>query len=59
MNVIDRAAPIKKDGLNKTLRNSLMGKLPMKLKIVTNYLKTLKNQNYTLTKIFIMWQELK
>ena len=31
-----------------------MGKLPMKLKIMVNYLKSVKSQNYTLTKIFIM-----
>ena len=36
-----------------------MGKLLMKLKIVTNYSKSLKSQNYTLTKIFIMWQDIK
>ena len=36
-----------------------MGKLPMKLRIVINYLKSLKNQNYTLTKIFIMRQDIK
>ena len=34
----------------------LMEKLPMKLKIVINYL---KNQSYTLTKIFIMRQDIK
>ena len=36
-----------------------MKKLPMKLKTVIHYLKGLKNQNYTLTKIFIMWQDIK
>ena len=48
-----------KGGLNKTLRNGLMRKLPMKLKIVINYLKSLKNQNSTLTNICIMQQDIK
>ena len=47
MSVIDRVAPIKKDGLNQTLRNGLMGRLRMKLKIAINYLKSLKSENYT------------
>ena len=41
------------------VRNRLMGKLQMKLKIVINYLKSLRNQNYTLTKLFIMRQDIK
>ena len=62
MNVIYKCKKLNKTlkgGLNKTLRNGLMGKLPMKLKIVINYLKSLKNQNCTLTKIFIMQQDIK
>ena len=35
-----------------------MGKLPMKLKIVINYLKNLKNQSCTLIKISIMQQDI-
>ena len=34
-----------------------MAKLYMKLKIVKAYLKGLKNQNYMLSKIFIMQQD--
>ena len=35
-----------------------MGKLLMKLKFVINYSKSLKNQNYTLIKISIMYQDI-
>lgn len=42
MSIIDKVAPMKKDGQKKTLRNDSMGKLSLKLKIVTSYLKNLK-----------------
>ena len=45
MSVIDKVTPIKERWLKQTLRNALMGKLPMKLKIMINYLKSLKNEN--------------
>ena len=37
MNLIYKVTPIKTNWPNKTLTNSLMGKLPIKLKIVMNY----------------------
>ena len=39
-------------------QDELMEKLLMKLKIVINYLKILKNQNYTMPKIFIMRKDI-
>ena len=45
MSIIDKVSPMKESQVKKTLRNGLMGKLPMRLKIVINYLKSLKNQN--------------
>ena len=45
MSIIDKVAPMKESRVKKTLRNGLMGKLPMRLKIGINYLKSLKNQN--------------
>ena len=36
----------------------LMGSLLMKVKIVIDYLENLKNENYSLTKIFIMRQDI-
>ena len=57
MNVIDEIARLK-GRLNKTLRNGLMGRLPMKLKIAINYFKNSKNQNCKLTKISIMRQDI-
>ena len=45
MSVTGKVAPIKERRLNKTLRNGLMGKLPIKLKTVINYLKSLKKDN--------------
>lgn len=57
MNVIQKVAPIKDRQVKKTLRNGFMAKLYMKLKIVKAYLKGLKNQNYMLSKIFIMQQD--
>ena len=61
MSVIDKVAPMKngQNGQNKTLRNGLMGRLPMKLKFLINYLKSLKHQNYTLTKMSLMRQDIK
>ena len=41
-----------------TVRNGLMGKLLMKLKIRINYSKSLKNQNYTLIRISIIQQDI-
>ena len=38
--------------------NGLMGKLPMELKIAIDYSQNFKNQNYTLTKTFIMRQDI-
>ena len=45
MSIIDKVAPMKESRVKKTLRKGLMGKLPMRLKIGINYLKSLKNQN--------------
>ena len=59
MSVIGKAAPIKEKRVKQNSQDGLMGKLPIKLRIVINYLKSLKNQNYTLTKIFIMRQDIK
>ena len=59
MSVIDNVAPIKERRVKQTLRNGLIGKLPMKLKIAIKYFKSLKNQNYTSAKTFIMRQDIK
>ena len=59
MSVIGKVTPIKERCVHKSLRNGLMGKLPMKSKIKINYSKSLKNQNYTFKKIFIMQQAIK
>ena len=49
MIVVDKFVYMKKVGKTK-LTSGFKGKLQMKLKIVMNYLKNLKIQNYTLTK---------
>ena len=36
-----------------------MGEIANEIKIAINYLKSLKNQNYKLTKLFIMQQDIK
>ena len=53
MSVINKVAPVKERRVKQNSWNGLMGKLLMKLKIVINYLKSLKNQNSTLRKNFI------
>ena len=53
-----KLATTKERGVNKTLRNGLMEKLPIDLKIMIDYFQNLKIQNYTLTKIFIMPQDI-
>ena len=44
MSVTDTVAPIKERQVKKALRNGLMGKMLMKLKIVINYLKSCKKK---------------
>ena len=47
MSITDKVAPMKERRVKKNLRKHLMRKLQMKLKIVINYLKSLKNQEIT------------
>ena len=63
MNVIDKVAPLKERWVKQNSQEwfdeiTNCDKLLMKLKIAINYLKNSKNQNYKLTKVFIMRQDI-
>ena len=59
MSVIDKVAPIKERRVKQNSQEWFDGEITDEIKIVINNLKRLKNQNCTLTKIFIMRQHIK
>ena len=50
MNAIDKVATMKKRQLKRNSQNGLMGKLPMKLKILINYFKKFKKSRSRIDK---------
>ena len=56
MSVIDLVAPIKESQVKQNSQEWSDGEIVDEIKNHDKLFKNLKNQNYTLTKIFIMWQ---
>ena len=58
MSVIDLVVPIKERQVKQNFQEWFDGKIVDEIKNRNKLFKNLKNQNYTLTKIFIMWQDI-
>ena len=59
MSVTDQVVPIIERQVKQNSQEWFDGEIVDEIKIVTNYSKSLKSPNCTLTKIFIMWQDIK
>ena len=59
MSVIDKVAPIKERRVKQNSQEWFDGEIADEIKNRYKLFKKFKNQNYTLTKIFIMWQDIK
>ena len=58
MSVIDLVVPIKERQVKQNFQEWFDGKIVDEIKNRNKLFKNLKNQNYTLTKISIMWQDI-
>ena len=59
MSVIDLVVPIKERQVKQNSQEWFDGEIVDEIKNRDKLFKNLKDQNYTLTKIFIMWQDIK
>ena len=59
MDLINKVAPIKERQVKEGYKQQFHGEIVNEIKIVINYLKSMKNQNYKLSKTFTLRQAVK